>query len=238
MATTNEPAAPILGPLREVAPGVHVLEAPQRFYGLPVGTRMTVLQLEGGLLVHSPVATTPDAVAHLGRPRWVLSPNLLHHLYVGPWAEAGLEAWAAAGLADKRPDVAFHGTVQGDEQPFGDEVWLMPLSCFPSTNEVLVLHRPSRTLIVTDLVFNFPATAPWITRAAMRCLLGYPGCRTTLVERLGMRRDVARRELAALAKWDFDRLIMAHGDIIETGGKQALLSAFDWLVPPVALLPS
>ncbi len=32
----------------------------------------------------------------------------------------------------------------------------MPLACFGYTDEVALLHRPSRTLVVSDLVFNFP----------------------------------------------------------------------------------
>lgn len=215
--------------LRQLAPGVHVVEAPQRFLGLEVGARMTVLELDGGLLVHSPVAIDPAAIAHLGAPRWVVAPNLLHHLHVGPWAAAGLQAWAAPGLADKRPDLRFHGVLESASRPFGDEVEVLPLRCLPMTAEVVLLHRPSRTLIVSDLVFNFPATAPWRTRAVMRCLCGYPGCRTTLIERWAIRRDVARRELGRLATWDFDRLIMAHGEVIETGGKSALAGAFRWL---------
>ncbi len=215
--------------LREVAVGVHVVEAPQRFMGLEVGARMTVLELAGGLLVHSPIALEPAAVEEVGTPRWVLAPNLLHHLYVGPWAAAGLEVWGAPGLAEKRPDVRFQGTVGPGSRPFGAEVELMALGCFGMTNEVVALHRPSRTLIVSDLVFNFAPTAPWLTRAGMWCLCGYPGCRTTLLERVGMRRAAARREVEALLGWDFDRLIMAHGEIIETGGKAALRGAFGWL---------
>jgi len=220
--------------LREIANGVHVVEAPQRFFGLEVGTRMTVLQLPGGLLVHSPIALEPSALAHLGEPRWVLAPNLFHHLYVGPWLQAGLEGWAPVGLPDKRPDVHFHGVVEPGVQPFGEDVVLLPMQCFPMANEVVVLHRPSRTLIVSDLVFHISPKAPWLTRTVMRCLCGYPGCRTTLLERVAMQRAVAREELATLAAWDFDRVVMAHGDVIETGGKAALLSAFDWLAPPVA----
>jgi hypothetical protein len=220
--------------LRAVAPGVHALEARQRFMGIQVGTRMTVLELDGGLLVHSPVAVDPAIVAPLGEPRWVLAPNLLHHLYVGPWAEAGVEPWAAPGLADKRPDVAWAGTVSASH-PFGADVRVMALQCFGMTNEVVVLHRPSRTLVVSDLVYHFTAEAPWLTRAAMWCLRGYPGCRTSLIERLGFRRAVARQELRTLADWDFDRLVMAHGEVLETGAKDALLRAFGWLsIPDVA----
>lgn len=218
--------------LRQVAPGVHVAEARQRFYGLEIGARMTVLELEAGLLVHSPVALDPSALEPLGEPRWVLAPNLLHHLYVGPWLDAGLEGWAARGLPDKRPDLRFHGVVEAGVQPFGREVELIALSCFPATNEVVVLHRPSRTLIVTDLLLNISPRAPGFTRLAMRCLGGYPGCRTTVVERLGMDRPLARREIARIAALDFDRLIMAHGEIVEHGARQALVDAFRWLSLP------
>lgn len=220
--------------MRRLAPDLHVLEAPQRFLGLQVGARMTVMRLAGGLLVHSPVAVDPAVVAPLGRLRWVLAPNLLHHLHAGPWIAAGGEGWAAPGLAAKRPDLAFAGTIGEGDHPFGDEVDLLPLRCFPFANEVALLHRPSRTLVLTDLVFNFAPSAPWLTRAAMACLCGYPGCRATALERVGMRRDVAREELGAILGWDFDRLIMAHGEVVETGAKRALAQAYGWLgLPPV-----
>jgi len=218
-------------PLRTLAPGLHVADASQRFLGLEMGARMTVLDLDGDLLVHSPVAVSPTVVEGLGTPRWVLAPNLMHHLHVGPWVEAGLEAWAAPGLADKRPDVRFAGELTG-KHPFGPDVLVHTLRCFAMTNEVVVLHRPSRTLLCADLVFNISPRAPWLTRVAMRCMGGYPGCRVTLLERVGMRRDLAREDLAVIAGWDFDRVIMAHGEVIESGGKAAVLGAFRWLSMP------
>ena len=106
---------------------------------------------------------------------------------------------------------------------------VLPLRCVPFVNEVAVLHRPSRTLVLTDLVFNIGADAPWLTRAAMACACGYPGCRSTLLERVAMRRDVARHEVQQLLSWDFERLIMAHGEVIERGGREALAGAYRWL---------
>jgi len=215
--------------LEAIADGVHVGRAQQRFFGLELGARMTVLELEGGLLIHSPIAMDPDAISDLGKPRWVLAPNLFHHLYVGPWMERGCEGWAAAGLAAKRPDLSFHGVAEPGTEPFGPDAPVFPLTCFPFSNEVVVLHKPSRTLVVTDLVFNLAPTAPFSTRAAFWCLCGYPGCRTTLLERTLMRRDAARREVGELLALDFDRLVLAHGEVIETGGQSALARAFDWL---------
>lgn len=217
-------------PLERLAPGLHVVETQQRFLGLEVGARMTVLELQGGLLVHSPIAIDPSRLSDLGELRWVLSPNLLHHLHAGPWLQAGAQGWAAAGLPAKRPDLPFAGVIGEAPSPFGEEIELLPTRSFPMANEVAVLHRPSRTLILTDLVFNVRPTSPLLTRAAMFCLCGYPGCRTTLLERATMNRALAREELRTLLSWNFDRLIMAHGEVVETDGKQALAKAYRWLL--------
>lgn len=215
--------------MREVADGVHVLEAPQRFGGLEVGARMTVLDTGDGLLVHSPLDVDPAMLEPVGEPRWVVAPNKLHHLYAGPWLEAGLSGWAAPGLPDKRSDLAFDGVLDGPSHPFGDAIEIVSMGCFPMANEVVFLHRPSRTLVVTDLVFHFTRDAPWMTRAAMTLLLGYPGCCMTVLERVGFDRPRARREIGAILELDFDRLIMSHGEIVETGGKEALRRAAGWL---------
>lgn len=215
---------------RSLAPGVHVAEAKQRYLGLEVGTRMTVLELDGGLLVHSPFDADPSCVAGFGDARWALAPNLLHHLYVGRWAEAGLEPWGCPGLPEKRDDVDFQGVVERGERPFGAAVETHTLRCIDMTNEVVLFHAPTRTLVCTDLVFNFSKRAPWFTRFAMRCMCGYPGCKTTLLERAKMRRDLAREDLRAILAWDFDRVIMAHGEVIEAGGHQAVRQAFGWLL--------
>ena len=215
--------------IEHVADGVHTARAPQGFFGLELGARMTLLETDAGLLVHSPIAIDPAAVLPVGTPRWVLAPNLFHHLYVGPWLDADIEGWAAPGIVKKRDDVTFHGTVESDIQPFGDDIRVLPISCLPISNEVVVLHRPSRTLVVTDLVFNLSASAPWLTRLAMRALWAYPGCCTSLLERVAMKRDAARRDLTEILSWDFDRVIMSHGEVIETGGKDAVAGAFGWL---------
>lgn len=219
--------------LRELASGLHVAEAKQGFYGLELGARMSVLETSQGLLVCSPIAMEPEAIHRLGTPRWVLAPNLFHHLYAGPWIDAGLEGWCAAGLPKKRPDLKAR-VVEPGTQPFGSEIEVLPLTCFSFSNEVVVLHRPSRTLVVTDLCFNLPSSAPLYTRLAMRAMGGYPGVRTTLLERFGMQRAIARRELGTIASWDFDRLVLAHGDVVERGGKDAFVRAFGWLLRDAA----
>jgi hypothetical protein len=208
---------------------LHPFDAPQRFMGLELGTRMTVIEIDGALLLHSPIDIDPAELAPLGTPRWLLAPNRMHHLYAGLWLERGLEGWAAPGLPDKRPDLRFDHVVEHECEPFGPAVSLIPLRCFALTNEVVLLHRPTRTLVVTDLVFNISPKAPRATRAAMWSTGAYPGCRASVLERVGMRRAIAREEITRLLDLDWDRLIPAHGEIVATGGKDALRGAYRWL---------
>lgn len=215
--------------MHQLAPGLHIVDAPQKMLGVPLGTRMTVLQLDGSVLVHSPVAVDPAIITPLGTLRWAVAPNTFHHLHVGPWIDAGAEAWAPPKLIAKRPDLSFAGALVPGVNPFGDEVEVIPLQSIDLTQEVVLLHKPSRTLILTDLAFHYQADAPWLTKAFMCSAGGYPGFSSTILERLVMDRPTARTELKHLLSLDFDRVVMAHGHVLETGGRQALAKAFAWL---------
>lgn len=217
--------------MEPITDGIHTQTRRLRYLGLEVGTRMTILTLQDGLLIHSPLDVEPSTVKHLGEPRWVLAPNKLHHLFIGPWMEAGIQGWAAPGLPQKRKDLNFAGVIEAGKHPFGPEIETYTLTCFNTTNEVLVLHKPSRSLIVTDLVFNFTKAAPLLTRAVMWTMGGYPGCKTSLIERLGMDKKKARHDIDQILAWDFDRLIPCHGDVIHAGAKEKLKAAYAWLKP-------
>ncbi len=41
---------------------------------------------------------------------------------------------------------------------------------------------------------------------------------------------VASRPLRRVMAWDFDRVTLAHGEVLETGGKEAMASAFAYLL--------
>jgi len=43
--------------------------------------------------------------------------------------------------------------------------------------------------------------------------------------------EAARGSLAKLLEWDFDRIIVTHGDVLEHGGREALRAAFSFLRP-------
>jgi hypothetical protein len=208
-----------------------------KFLGVEVGTRMTVMRLPGErLLLYSPARPLPElraAVDQLGTVSWLVSPNRFHHLFVKDWMEAypKAEAHGAPGLAKKRPDVAFTA-VLGDVPAAGwaADIEQVAWQGAPAMNEVAMLHRPSRTLVVADLVHNVGAEKPWLSRVFYGALGGYGGFKTNLLDRAATRdRPAARGSLARVQAWNFDRVVMCHGSVLETGGRSAWQDAYAWL---------
>lgn len=56
---------------------------------------------------------------------------------------------------------------------------------------------------------------------------------TTPLFRFAVRdKEAARRSVDRILRWDFDRVLPGHGDVIETGGHQAVEAGFGtWLSP-------
>lgn len=225
-------------PLRPLADGIWVADRRQAFYGLEVGTRMTVIRLPGErLLLHSPVELDPTLRTELdaiGRVSFVVAPNRVHHLYAGEVAKVYPEArlWVAPGLERKRPDLAFVA-VLGDEPPaeWRDEVGQVFFAGRPYENEVVFFHRKSRTLILCDLAFNFGPRAAAPTRLLMKLIRSYGRFGPSKLDPFLIRnRDAARESLERILAWDFDRVVVAHGEILETGGHELLREGYSWLL--------
>jgi hypothetical protein len=203
-----------------------------------VGARMTVVRLAGGdLVLISPVrldAPTREAVDRLGRVRWLVGPNRVHHLFLGDWARAHPEAelCAAPGLERKRRDLDFrHVLEEGRPVPWASpDLAYLVVEGAPILNEVVFLHRPTRTLVLTDLAFNLLPGAPNRARIFHR-LVGATGrFGPHRLVRLGLLgRRAARRSIDRILEWDFDRVIVAHGAVLESDGRRYVREAFAFL---------
>lgn len=137
------------------------------------------------LVVHSPVGLDPpliESLEKLGTVAHVISPNFEHVKYASQWAEQYPDAkmWGCPGLAEQEPETRWTGEVPAGARPPGfaskgtssggsDEMWdweeLQPLhidtEANPFTgkaffNEVIYYHAPSKTLLTTDLYWNYP----------------------------------------------------------------------------------
>jgi hypothetical protein len=201
-------------------------------------SRMTVVRLsDGGLFLHSPIRLDGNLRAELdglGEVRAIVAPNKFHHLFAGDCCAAYPKAklYGVMGLPEKRKDLKFDGMLADEPRvEWRGDIEQRRVRGMPMVNEVAFFHPSSRTLILTDLVFNVPRDRPWGI-PIVSSLLGVGG--RFGPSRLGrwlIRDQQATREsLGLILRWDFDRLILAHGDVVESGGRQKLRDAFGFIL--------
>ena len=140
--------------------------------------------------------------------------------YFAAYPDAGF--YAAPGLPEKRTDLPFDG-VLGDEPEPG---WAIDLeqAVFRGNRmvrEVAFCHQESRTLILADLVQSAADSgSPPLTRLVKRLMGTHERPGMPLPFRLGFRdKAAARASVERILSWDFDRILLCHGPIVESGGK-------------------
>jgi len=223
--------------LEQLAPDLWVARRSLAIAVGDIGARMTVIRAgDGSLLLHSPVALDAPlkgALDALGNVGWIVAPNKAHHLFVDAYVAAYPDArlCGAPGLAQKRLDLTFHDVL--GKQPIPNwpaEIPLQLIDGAPWMNEVALLHPPTRTLVLTDLVFNVPPGARNEARLFHR-LVGATGrFGPHRLIRFGIRdRAAARRSIDRMLAWDFDRIVMSHGEVVPSGGHPLFERAFSFL---------
>jgi len=228
----------------DIAPDLWVATQPFSFLGLEIGSRMTVVRLpSGGLVLISPIELSishRQALDHLGEVQHIVAPNLFHHLFMEGTQEIFPEAktWGVAGLPQKRPDLRFDALLT-ESGSFEDTLDYLPFQGFASilpsgielAHETVFYHRPSRTLILTDTSFNFDETNRFPVRLAGWIGGSYKNLSPSRLEKWGTRdKEAVEVSVREVLKWDFDRVIPGHGSVVETGGKEAYKSGFEWFL--------
>jgi hypothetical protein len=219
------------------APGVWLDVAPVRIVGMRLTATMAVLELGAGeLLLYSPLELTPErraGVEALGTVAHLYAPNTYHHMWIGAWAAAfpSAKLHASAGLGSKRGDLRIDRThATAPEPAFAGVVDEHRIEGFRLEETVLV-HRPSGTLVVADLVHNVGRPPGAWTRTYTRMMGFYDRVALSRVIRWSAFSDrgAARRSLDELLARPFDRMVVGHGDPIDGGAREALAAAYAWL---------
>lgn len=194
---------------------------------------------DGSLFVDSPVQLTGEvraAVDALGPVRYIASPNKLHHLHMGDWAEAypDAELFASPGLAKKRPDLELAVELGDQPEPgWADDLDQLLFAGSFFMTEVVFFHRATRTVILGDMIENHDpevlgsATQRWFAR---RNRMLAPAGETPLNFRLSFtRRARARESLARLRAWEPERLVLLHGPCVDSDAAAFIDRGFAWL---------
>lgn len=225
--------------LIEHVPGtIWLAEYPVRFRGMDLRSRMTVVRLrDGRILLHSPCDIDEagrHALEALGEVAFLVAPGSFHHLHV-PSAQAafpGAETYICPGVERKQPELEFDW-ILGDRSP---AAWERDLDqALVRGNrwiwEVAFFHRTSGTLILVDLVENYGDGTPGVHWGlelwwkAVFHMWNHP--KPAPEYQMGWRdRKAARASLERILEWDFQRVILAHGDLIETDAQAILRAAW------------
>jgi len=212
-----------------------------RLAGVRFNARMTVLRLgSGALLVHSPCAfddALTEEVRALGQVAAIIAPGNLHWLHVRSCQRAfpGAATYVCPGVEERAKGLSFD-FVLGDDAPasWAGELSQVALRGTRIMREVAFFHRASRTLILTDLVENFtPATQG--TNALCRVLFRALGMWNRPLPAPEYRfawgdKAQVRAGMHSILAWDFDRVILSHGDLITSDAKRIVTEAWSKII--------
>ena len=179
MAAAQDVTYPPLDTLKPVADNLWIVDSGPQQMGISLPVRMTVIRLSGGeVLLHSPTryneALRQDIEA-LGPIRHLVAPNIAHWTHLKEWQTRcpGAETSAAPNLRQRSQVQKAGVRLDRDLTEAPPEEWRQDLeqAIVPGGagfREVAFLHKPSRTVILTDLVQNLepeklppaPASSP------------------------------------------------------------------------------
>ncbi len=222
---------------------VHTMRMPG---GIDMNTRMTVVRLaDGSLVLISPVPID-DALAEelskLGPVRYAVSPNCWHHLYL-PQCLARYPdavAYGPPGIKTKRPDVVFAGILEHEAPaPWRDQIDQRVILGVPDFNEVMFYHRASQTLIATDMVFNIQHPQGWKLWFLLHFAGTYKRFACSRLLRMYIKDNAAvGTSVGHVLEWEFERVVMAHGEVFEPGAREACAQIWARFRRSVRALPA
>lgn len=190
------------------------------------GRRCTVIRLpDGRVVVHNAFELEPKDLQwlqSLGPVAIVIAPNVFHTSDAGWMAKKT----GAALFVPKEKFASFAGL---NPQDVNRAFPALPgLRCIPMlgtrVSEAAFLHEPSLTLILCDLAFNMPDVFTGFERTMMKWnkIGGRFGPSRLTKWVFAKNREELLRSYKTLLQLDFDRVIVNHGDVLETDGKEKL----------------
>jgi hypothetical protein len=196
--------------------------------GIHIPLRSMVVTAADETVLVSPIGTAEEiAVAERQRVT-VVAPSLLHHKHIARTRTVldVVDVWAPPGFAAKLPELGPVRTFGVHDWPHQATLPFVLIEGAPFRNEVVFFHPPSRTIYTADLVFNVRAPAGLLSPLAFRAMGIYHRFAVPRMWKRWVKDRVAfRRSIDAVLAWDFDRIAMAHGELVLADGRAMLIEA-------------
>lgn len=219
--------------MRQIGTNIWVHEDSMKMMGTQLGLRMTVIRLaDGSVWVHSPTAIDPELqqqVDEIGPVKHLIAANNHHCKWLQDWNEAypDAELYVSAGIPHKVPLSNYHILQPGMENAWAEDIDRKTMPSVPMFHETVFFHKPSQSLIVTDLIQNYPDTSHLTGLVGVMSKyvfepIGFKGCCVAPPLKMGFiikDKPAFERFIQQIQNWDFQRIVVTHGDIIEEDAK-------------------
>lgn len=230
-ATTTMAAPPEshkMPTLQKFAENVYIAEYPISFAGCRFNARMTVIRLsDGTLALHSPCdidAALKNKIEELGQVSCIIAPGNYHYLHVPQCKETfpSAQVYLSPGLDKKQPKLLkLNGAkILNDDDALDTDVSHIFLSGNRIINEMVFYHSPSKTLVLTDSIEFIGDDTPdtnWVLRIWWYIMRMWNKPKPAPEYQMGWwckNKQESRNCMEKILEWDFEQVIIAHGDNI------------------------
>jgi hypothetical protein len=224
---------------KPIGDSIWVKHFPFRLLGAPFGKTTTVIRLENGdLIIHSAAPLASEdvaAVGELGRPRWLMEGSRMHETFAASMRTLFPEA---TYLLPPRFPLSFDHLapaeklrVKGLPESWRGEVEMERIGGVPAVEEHAVWHRSSRTLILSDFVFNMALDPGERVPFFLRWISGikvFPAT-SRLVKFATKDKKAVAKSIDRILEWDIDQVVVGHGEIMTVNAKDLLKETLDWV---------
>ena len=215
----------------KLAENIFVLRFPLRLFGMEIGRNVTVIRLRHDrLVIHSTApfdGSDVRQIGQLGTPAWLVDATCFHDTY----AQAGREAFPNVPYLAP-PDFPKTAGVPADRlipapAEWEGELQVLALDGIPRIREHVFFHVASRTLIVGDVLFNLGQNAGRWARFFMRHVarIHRPPDMSPFFRLMIRDRAAFAASARAMLAWDFERIIVAHGEPVTENAKERFAAA-------------
>lgn len=205
------------------------LDSVLKMPGMPLPVRSVFVPLEkAGVLISPGTKLQPSDYQKLPQVTDLIGSNLLHTAGIPKALQSFPKArvWLPEDHEQKLKTKISGSTLTKEAWPFQAELAMITIKGMPKVNEVVFVHKKTGSLIVTDLGFNLTKVSglgPWII------LNLFGSYKRFALSKFYLRNIVDRKafqdSIYEMMQFDFDQIIVSHGENIYSGGKEIFKKA-------------
>lgn len=195
--------------------------------GVTIPSRSMLVAASKQQILISPVGT-PEETAQVDAPVIVVAPSLLQPRHLAAAAERyrPVALWGPPGLAEHKPELGPMHVLGLDAWPYSDQLEFVVVEGAPKCNEVVFFHRASRTIYTANLFCNICEPEGLLAPLAFRVMGVYRRFATAKLWRRWVTDRVAfARSIDEILRWNFDRIVVAHGDVVDQDARAQFVAA-------------